>query len=516
MFPLTHRHAWAYAGIALVVTLAGGFYVRHRMVTPLVLDAPPPQVVADSPDVNPAVMPSIIEAVVKYNLDSAVDSLEAAIPREYGDIERRLPVASNTRTSYGFAVHRSPFVAAVRGQALAITTIVEYSAHIWYRPPIGPELSAGCGTGDDPRPRMRVTLVSTPRLTPEWQLRTETRVLRLEPYSSAPRDRCRVTVLRIDATGRVIESTKRMLEMRLRRFDRTTAGWPVRARFERLWAQLQRRIKLAPGVYLEVNPYDAQLGALSSVGDTVVTRLRLVAAPRIVTNAIRETMRPLPPLRVGGPAIAATAGRGPTAHVAIEGTFSYPVASALLRRALVGRTLVQEGRKIGIHDVKLSGIGGGRVALSVTLSGGVRGRLFFTGTPRLDVSTGQMSMPDLDFDVGTEQMLVQGFAWLNGVSIRDFLRDRARLPDSEALGKLRGLAQHGINRQLAPGVVLSGTLHGARGTSVRATVQEIRLRAVADAEFQLAIDRGPRIAKQGVWRRLSSRVRHGLGRAGAR
>jgi hypothetical protein len=156
---------------------------------------------------------------------------------------------------------------------------------------------------------------------------------------------------------------------------------------------------------------------------------------------------------------------------------------------------VGEGHRIKIRDVELSGIGGGRVALGVTLGGNVRGRLYFTGTPSLDPVHHQVHVPDLDYDVGTAQMLVEGFGWLRGVDIRDFLRDRARLPDSAVVGKLSGLAQNGINRSLAPGVTLSGRIHDAQGTSVRATTQDIRMRAVADAEFKLAIDRGPTLPR---------------------
>ena len=179
----------------------------------------------------------------------------------------------------------------------------------------------------------------------------------------------------------------------------------------------------------------------------------------------------------------------------VEASFTYPVATALLRRALVGRRIVQEGHRIRIRDVQLTGIGGGRVALGVTLAGHVRGKLYFTGTPSLDPAHRQISVPDLDYDVGTAQMLVQGFAWLRGVDIRDFLRDRARLPDSAVVGRLRELAESGINRTLAPGVTLSGRIHDARGTSVRATTRAIRVRAVADAEFRLAIDRGPKLPR---------------------
>jgi hypothetical protein len=167
----------------------------------------------------------------------------------------------------------------------------------------------------------------------------------------------------------------------------------------------------------------------------------------------------------------------------------------LLRRSLAGYKIVQGGHRLRIRDVELSGIGGGRVALGVTLAGHVHGKLYFTGTPSLDPVHHQIHVPDLDYDVGTAQMLVQSFAWLRGVDIRDSLRDRARLPDSAVVGKLRRIAEKGINRTLAPGVILSGRIHDARGTRVFATTRDIRLRAVADAEFKLAIDRGPTLPR---------------------
>jgi len=177
----------------------------------------------------------------------------------------------------------------------------------------------------------------------------------------------------------------------------------------------------------------------------------------------------------------------------IDGTCSYEVATRLLRSVLVDRVILQQGHRVRIAAVRLSGIGGGRVALAVTLAGDVRGRLYFTGTPSLDRARRQVHVPDLELDVGSAQLLVRGYAWLRGVDMRDFLRDRAQLPDSLVMGKLRGLAEQGINRQLTDGVVLSGRIHQARGTSVRADIREIRVRAVADAEFCLAIDRGPRL-----------------------
>jgi len=475
-------------GFGAILAAALGAWVWGRISGPLVLDAPQPRIVADPRDSLPAVPASTVEARVTYNLRTALDSLEAVVPRTYGGIDEKLAVPGNTRASFAYAVSRSPFRVHVDGQTLRLTADIEYEGRVWYRPPVGPELSAGCGVGDAPRPRVRVTLVSTARLTPEWRLRTVTRVLRLEPYGDGARDRCRLTVLRIDVTDHVLVATRRMLEHNLEKFDQAVARWPVRPKFVKLWAQIQRPIRLTDGMYMEINPYAARLGSVGAVGDTVMATLQLVATPRVVTGARPDDSRPLPPL-------GALGSTGGGAHVVIEGTCTYPVATALLRRALVGRGIVQSGRRIRIRDVQLSGIGGGRVALGVLLDGRARGMLYFTGTPSLDAVNHQVGMPDLDYDVGTAQMLVDSFAWLRGVDIRDFLRSRARLPDSAAIGRLRGLAECGINRTLAPGVVLGGRIHDARATSVRATTRDVRVRAVADAEFRLSIDRAPAYPK---------------------
>ena len=485
--PASRRRTLAYAVLVLVLVAAGA-YVWRRVSSPLLLDAPSPVAVADLADTLSSPAQSTVEALVSYNLATAVDSLEAFVPRTYGDIENRLPVASNTRASFAYSVSRSPFRVRVTGQTVSITADVEYEGRVWYRPPIGPELAASCGTGDAPRPRMRATLASAIGLTPDWHLRTSTRVLRLEPYSDEHDDHCRLTVLRIDVTDRVVEATRAMLEKNVKRFDQAATRWPVREKFVRLWGQLQHPIRLTNDVYLEINPYAAQLGPIEAVGDTARAQLRVIASPYVVTGARPDFDRPLPLLLSGE-----SAGNG--ARVGIDGSFTYPVATALLRDVLVGRIIVQEGHRVLIRDVQLSGIGGGRVALGVTLAGRVRGTLYFTGTPSLDPAHHQINVPDLDYDVGTAQMLVQGLGWLRGVDIRDFLRERARLPDSAGIGKLRGLAENGINRTLAPGVTLSGRIHDARGTSVLATVQEIRLRAVADAEFKLDIDRAPTFPK---------------------
>jgi hypothetical protein len=289
----------------------------------------------------------------------------------------------------------------------------------------------------------------------------------------------------------VIDATRRLLEQGLTAIDDGVARWDSRSRFEQLWRTLQRPVRFTDSIYMLMAPYSAQLGPITANRDTVIARLRLVASPRIVTGPYPnefELMKPLPRLEP-----LARVGEG--AHVQLEGSLAYPVAKALLARVLVGRAFEQAGRRLKIDDVDVMGIGGGRVALGITVSGAVRGRLWFTGTPALDRERRELHVPDLDVDHGSANLLVRGFEWLKGEELLGFLRARARVSEAELIGRLSQMAEQGINRTLTEGIVLSGAIKRAEATSVRASVADLRVRAQADATIRLSINKAPSLPR---------------------
>jgi hypothetical protein len=219
----------------------------------------------------------------------------------------------------------------------------------------------------------------------------------------------------------------------------------------------------------------------------VIANLRLGAEPKIMTGprpSDFEFLEVIPPLEFGG-----TPSTG--LRVPLEASFTYPVATSLIRKGLVGKSVTVSGRTVRVDDARLMGIGGGRVALGITFDGAVRGTVYLTGTPKLDTLTRQIYVPDLDYDVGSADLLVRSVEWVKGVNVRDFLRERARLPDEEILERLRVLAEKGMNRQLAPGVALIARIETTRGLGVHATTQELKVRALAEGEARLEISKAP-------------------------
>lgn len=479
------KRTWWIGGITLALALATLIVWRAWML-PIHVEAPEPALTADLPDTLPRVPQSIVIAPIVFDLGPAIAQFEADVPRQFGSMDRRIRADSSARASVAFTASRSPFQVRVGGTEIVIETVLEYEGRGWYDPPIGPEMSAGCGGGDDPKPRLLVRIVSTPSLTPEWGLRTLTRA-EVVRFSDEPRDQCQVTLLKIDVTGKVVNAVREEMTRKVARLDQHIARRDTRGRIEKIWKKMERPIRLTDEVWLLIRPGDAQLASFRGGGDSLVAIVRLEARPRIVTGMRPEDstlVTPLPPLRT-----TADADTGGELHVALEGIFSYDAATGLMRKALVGKKIRMVWRRVRIEDVTLRGIGGGRVALGVTFSGAVRGRIFFTGTPRLDLATRQLTVPDLDFDVGSTDLLAGGLTRWQERALRDRLRAKAVIPDSTALARFERLAEHGMNRDLAAGVRLEVTLDDSRGIAVSATLEQLVVRALAEGQARLVVDR---------------------------
>ena len=481
---MAKRGLWI-VGVVLALALAG-LLARRVWIRPIYVTAPEPFPTADLPDTLSLVPKSVLIAPIAFDLGPAIAQFEADVPRRFGSMEHRFRADSTARASVAFMANRAPFQVRVEGSEIVIETVIEYEARGWYDPPLAPEVSGGCGGGEDPKPRLLMRIVSTPTFTPAWGLRTRTYV-DVGRFSDEPRDQCQVTFLKIDVTGRVVGAVREEMTHVLERLDRRVGRLDMRGQIEGIWRKMERPIRLTDEVWLLIQPGAAKLASFSGAGDSLVAIVHLEVRPKIVTGVRPEDstlVTPLPPLRT-----TADSDTGAVLHVLLEGIFSYDAATELMRKPLVGKVIRMAGRPMRIEDVTLRGIGSGRVALGVTFSGAVRGRIFLTGTPRLDPVTRQLTVPDLDFDAGSTDLPGHGLSWWQGDLVRDFLRARAVIPDSVALAGVERLAEHGMNRELTAGVRLEVTLGDSRGLAVCATREHLVVRALAEGQARLAVDR---------------------------
>ncbi len=444
------------------------------------VDAPPPAMSADI-DTLPPLPTSTLDIPLTYDLSPVVEALERAVPKKFGNIaeRRQLP---NKRMHVAFEAVRAPFTVSLNGQTANLSAVINYQGKGWYDPPLAPEVSGSCGIDQD-RPRARIQIATALRITPEWKLRGRTRVGSVTPYSTSLRDQCRVTVFNVDVTGRVIDAARSAVEGKRSMIDQKIASLDIRPRFENWWHLLQRPIPLADSVWLQINPSAVRMGESVGTRRTLVTALGFSASPRIVTGPRPSPVEtPLPPLH--------PAAVGDGLHILLDGVIGYDVATRLLQQQLRGKKIVRAGQTLEVSELRLFGIGGGKLALELRFKGAAQGRVYFVGTPRYDAGTNELFVPDLDYDVGSVNLLVSGLEWMKHDDVREFFRARARWPVGDVMQKGREQLAKGLNRDLAPGVRLTAEVNTVQGLAVNAQRRAILLRAQADANARLTVRQG--------------------------
>jgi hypothetical protein len=463
--------------IGAAILVVSGLIVLVLEEGPDFLEAPVPRIVDEEVAVEAAPASSLALRLT-IPLARLVALLEDAVPRAFGSMGERQELPDDDRTTLAFSLDRLPISASMNGRVARVETVVEYGLTAYYDPPILPEVSGSCGTGDDGKRRLRVVIEAPLEITEDWRLGTKAKLVTVEPPSDADRDRCQVTFLGIDLTDRVVDGARAFLVDQERTVDSMAATLDLRPSFEAWWNTLSEPVLLADSVWLMVGPDSIRQGALGGSGDSLWVELALGARPSVVLGPRPDTTA-LPPL-----------GRGDFEsglNLVVEGRADYGTLSRMLMTQLNGTEVEHEGRIVTVDSLRVFGIGGGRIALDVRVSGDLSARLYFTGTPELDRLRQTISIADLDFDVATEDVLVAAAAWLQRGGLRALLRERASWSLGVVSDRLETWLHEGLNREISPDLGVVGRVESVTPREVYALRDHVLVRIGARAEAHMYV-----------------------------
>lgn len=469
---------WWGAAAGGVLLLAAAWLLLARPEDRGILEAPRPAAVdsdaADSVPASSLVVPLVIP------LDLLVGLLDDAVPRSYGSLDDRADVEGDDRTALAFELARGPFHATMSGDTARVEALVEYSLRAWYDPPVLPELDGSCGTDGEPRPRLRVVYEAPLRLDADWTLSTEAALTTLEPATEETRDRCRMTFLDYDVTGHVVGAARSFLESHEETVDSLAASMALRSSFHDWWETLRNPIQLADSIWLVVGPEAVRRGTVRGSADSVRVELALQARPRIVVGPRpASSATTLPPLETGPTT--------PGLELRVDGRAEYGTASHFLMEELEGTVVEREGRRLRLDSLRLLGLGDGRVAVEVLTSGDLDARLYMVGTPALDPGTGTVSVPDLDFDVATRNVVLEAASWLGPLGLRTLLRERARWSTGPAEEWLRTWLDRGLNRDVSSSLRVRGAVDTLLVEEIHPLPGALRVRIGARARARVQV-----------------------------
>jgi hypothetical protein len=436
----------------------------------------PPDVGAPPPSA-PAL--SRFSVPLEYDVTAVLRLVDQVVPRTFGSMDSVRTVNGDDRKHYAFEATRGPFTAFASGREIHLRATFAYRARGYYKPPLAPTISAGCGSEQE-KPRIVVELATPLTLTSDWHLVSNARLATIRPASSEARDRCDVSILHYDVTDRVIGAARSAIVAKLPDIDRKVATVDLTPRVTEWWGLLSRPIRLTDSVWLTLQPELLRMGTVRGEAHVLTVPVSLDARPRIVTGQEPSVSTlTLPPLAKD----TVTDGF----RIEMDGLVDYATATRAVTAALAGRRFTRAGRTVAVENVTVQPASRGRLLLSISFAGDATGRLQLIGTPRYQPAAGIVDVPDLDFDLDTDSKLVSGYTWLRSDELRETIRERAKVPVEPALAKGRELLLSGLNRKLGDAVTMSATVDSVAVKGLYVTRDALVVRAEATGQARFAV-----------------------------
>ena len=162
--------------------------------------------------------------------------------------------------------------------------------------------------------------------------------------------------------------------------------------------------------------------------------------------------------------------------------------NGLLKNKLKGKVIQIEGYEVTIKKAKLAG-GKGKIYLETHIQGATKGVLHFTGTPAIDSLNMVLNINDLDFDVNTQNVLVESADWLLHNDFKTRVQEELHLPLKEHIQKIPLLIEQGIgNSKLGNKLKVTFSDFMLSPKELIVNNQEIQLLVKVEGDFDLEID----------------------------
>ena len=127
---------------------------------------------------------SHFDVPLDYDFSPVLPVVEHVVPKTFGSLDSVHVVGTDEHKHYAFVATRDTFTMFAHGPNVHLRTTLSYQARGFYKPPIGPTLSAGCGNAKS-QPKIVIDLVTPLTLSAKWHLHSAADLEHLAPASDS-------------------------------------------------------------------------------------------------------------------------------------------------------------------------------------------------------------------------------------------------------------------------------------------------------------------------------------------
>ena len=127
----------------------------------------------------------------------------------------------------------------------------------------------------------------------------------------------------------------------------------------------------------------------------------------------------------------------------------YDSLSANLNQQIQGKEIKIGRRKFIFTKGEIYGGGNSKLIVELQFKGTKKGTIYFIGTPIYDVTSHKLTVPDLDFDIKTRNILLRVAAWILDAQITNQLRSVAQYDLTKILANAKTTIETNLTKQVS-------------------------------------------------------------------
>ena len=338
-------------------------------------------------------------------------------------------------------------------------------------------LSLSYGMFETPAIPLKLKFKANARITPDWKLNTEVYYLGLSDLLAEQTGIGPLSIKPRNIVEGITQPVQQVLSDLINK--KINELFPLKAQIAKVWSAVQKPVLLDRNysAWLKLTPREVMLSPLYAQNNKVKVSVginsyaELVVGPEPVAN---------PPVPLPNLKPVSTFDRN--FRIALNADLFYRDILNIASPLLLNKEFNADGKTIIIKALDLYG-NGDKFVIKIETSGSLEGVYFLTGTPRFDPRTNIFSVEDVDFDMQTQDLLLQSADWFLHSMIKSRIQEKLNMDLTQRLEQSREMARRALAKvQLADHVLLKGNVMTLKFSDALVQKDKISIQVYTEGE----------------------------------
>jgi len=455
-----------FVSLFALLLVSCGSSKKTTVSTPFIQDSLPPLQISE------------IDIPIKVYLPPLLARMETMVPKEFTSDKWPDYTQSSCDFRYKYKFIRTPIRFTINNNQAAIVFGGNYQiagsrSVCAFDKPVAPWISGSCGFGNEPLRRVNINMNTWINFLPDYKVRTRTELTQLVPI-----DKCQVTLLNTDMTGEVMDSIKASVAGFAHILDSSIAALDFSNTLKMVTAKSSRKIPMSKYGYLQVRPMSVRISSAMQVKDTLVMTAGVSGYAELTSDS-----SDLANIAVF-PSLQTTAAREGISIYA-NSHFDYGFLSKMITDTIQDKVFEMEGQTFVVKRVDVAATAQRQLEIRIGFAGSRKGTFILYGSPVLNVEKQTITIPDINYDIKTKDIVLSLGEKLFRNRIINSLKEKSIVDLPALIEKNRQQLDAQFNRPIANKFFTRGKLQDIRITGIVVGKDVLHLQTFIKANLQL-------------------------------